>query len=75
MIDYGENGKITEIESDDVDSTVEAILEYVESRFEILGEKNQQANVNALAAEFWEWGAAEIGDEIKFLALPRLKNQ
>jgi hypothetical protein len=75
MLNYGDDGQIQEVECDEVQKNIDAILEYVESRFEHLDKKNRQDDIMALAQEFWEWGSAGDGDEIGYLFLPRLKNQ
>jgi hypothetical protein len=72
MLNYGDDGQIQEIDCDDVEKTIDSILEYVESRFESLEAENRQSDMAALAEEFCEWGAAENGDEIGYLFLPRL---
>lgn len=75
FIDYGDHGKVTSIEEDSVETVIDEILEYVESRFEALETEDRQADIMALASEFWEWGAAETGDDIGYLFMPRLKDE
>ena len=72
MLNYGDDGQIHEIECDDVENTINNILEYVENRFESLELQNRQGDIAALVQEFCEWGVAENGDEIGYLFLPRL---
>lgn len=72
MLNYGDDGQIQEVECDDVQETIDTILEYVESRFEHLNAQDRQADIAALAQEFWEWGSADEGDEIGYMFLPHL---
>jgi len=72
MLNYGDDGRIQEVESDDVQDTIDTILDYVESRFEMMEMQDRQQDMMALAQEFWEWGSADDGDEIGYLFLPRL---
>jgi hypothetical protein len=73
MLNYGDDGQIQEVDCDDVQDTIDTILEYVENRFEYLDKKgNRDADIFALCQEFHEWGTAEDGDEIGYLFLPRL---
>ncbi len=72
MIDYGDNGRMNVVETQEVVTTVENILEYVESRFEHLETQKRHEDIKALASEFWEWGAAENTEEYHYICLPRL---
>jgi len=72
MLNYGDDGQIQEVESDQVQETIDSILEYVESRFDALDKEDRQEDIMALAQEFWEWGSADDGDEIGYMFLPRL---
>ena len=72
MLNYGDDGQIREVESDEVQETIDSILEYVESRFDALDKEDRQEDIMALAQEFWEWGSADDGDEIGYMFLPRL---
>jgi hypothetical protein len=74
MIDYGNNGQINEVDCDTVQEDIDEILEYVESRFDILDAQNRQEDIMALCQEFYEWGSAGEGDDIGYLYLPRLAN-
>ena len=69
--DYGDDGVVPMIESDDVETTVENILEYVEERFDILDKiGGRDADIMALCQEFMEWGTAEQGDEVSYYTCP-----
>jgi hypothetical protein len=68
--DYGDDGVVPVIESNDVEPLVESILEYVEARFEILDKQNRDADIMALYQEFHEWGTAGEGDELSFYVCP-----
>ena len=73
MLNYGDNGEIEEITSDEVEENIDNILEFVENRLEILKkEKFREGDMEALINEFWEWGLAKQGDDIGYLYLPRL---
>jgi len=72
MLNYGDDGQIREVESDEVQETIDSILEYVESRFDALDKEDRQEDIMSLAQEFWEWGSADDGDEIGYMFLPRL---
>jgi len=73
-IDYGDDGVIPMIESDDVETVVENILEYVENRFDVLDkEGSRDADIMALCQEFYEWGSAEQGDEISYYVCPKFQ--
>lgn len=72
MLNYGDDGQIQEVESDEVQETIDSILEYVETRFDALDKEDRQEDIMALAQEFWEWGSADDGDEIGYMFLPRL---
>lgn len=70
-IDYGDDGVIPMIESDQVESVVENILEYVEARFEILDlMEDRDGDIIALVEEFHEWGTAKQGDEVSYFTCP-----
>lgn len=69
--DYGDDGVVPMIESDDVETIVEDILEYVEARFEILDKMGgRDGDIMALCQEFMEWGSAEQGDDISYYVCP-----
>jgi hypothetical protein len=71
IIDYGDDGVVPMIESDDVENVVETILEYVENRFELLDkEGGRDRDIFALCEEFHEWGTAEEGDEVSYFTCP-----
>ena len=71
IIDYGDDGVVPQIESDEVETVVENILEYIENRFEILDkEGGRDADIFALVQEFHEWGTAEQGDEVSYFTCP-----
>jgi hypothetical protein len=71
ITDYGEDGVVPMIESEDVETVVEGILEYVETRFELLNkEGGRDADIFALVQEFNEWGTAEQGDDISYYTCP-----
>lgn len=69
--DYGDDGVVPMIESDEVETVVENILEYVEARFELLSnEGGRDHDIIALVEEFHEWGTAEQGDDISYFTCP-----
>lgn len=69
--DYGDDGVVPMIESDEVETVVESILEYVEARFDILNkEGGRDADIFALVEEFREWGTADQGDDISYYTCP-----
>lgn len=69
--DYGDDGVVPMIESDDVETVVEDILEYVEARFDILDKMgDRDGDIMALCQEFMEWGSAEQGDEVSYYTCP-----
>lgn len=69
--DYGDDGVVPMIESDDVEDVVESILEYVENRFEILSkEGGRDGDIFALVEEFHEWGTANQGDDVSYYTCP-----
>jgi len=70
IIDYGDDGVIPMIDSEDVGNVVDSILEYVEARFEILDKQDRHADIFALCQEFHEWGTAEDGDELSYFVCP-----
>ena len=71
IIDYGDDGVVPQIESEEVETIVEDILEYVENRFELLDkEGGRDADIFALVQEFHEWGTAEQGDELSYFTCP-----
>jgi hypothetical protein len=70
MLDYGNDGHINEVECDEVQDVIDGILEYVESRFDVLDAEDRQRDILALCEEFKEWGTADEGDEIGYLFLP-----
>ena len=72
--DYGDDGVVPMIESDEVEGVVESILEYVENRFDILDkEGGRDADIFALCQEFYEWGTAEQGDELSYNVCPNFE--
>ena len=73
IIDYGDDGVIPMIESDDVERVVESIIEYVEARFEILDKQDRHADIMALCQEFHEWGTADAGDEVSYFTCPNFQ--
>jgi len=71
IIDYGDDGVVPMIESDDVETVVEDILKYVETRFDFLDKKgNRDGDIMALCQEFMEWGSAEAGDDVSYYVCP-----
>jgi hypothetical protein len=71
IIDYGDDGVVPQIESDEVETVVENILEYIENRFELLDkEGGRDRDIFALCEEFHEWGTAEEGDEVSYFTCP-----
>lgn len=70
VTDYGDDGVVPMINSETVQSTVDNILTYVESRFEILEAQEHLGDILALVQEFREWGDAEAGDEISYYTCP-----
>lgn len=70
IIDYGDDGVVPMIDSEDVGDVVDSILEYVEARFEILDKQDRHADIFALCQEFHEWGTAEDGDELSYFVCP-----
>lgn len=69
--DYGDDGVVPMIESDEVEAVVESILEYVEARFDTLHkEGGRDADIFALVEEFHEWGTADQGDDISYYTCP-----
>lgn len=75
FIDYGEDGTVNTINEPEVEDTIDSILEYVETRFDILDAEDRQADILALAQEFWEWGSAEEGDDLGYLFLNYMGNE
>lgn len=71
IIDYGDDGVIPMIYSEDVEKVIENILDYVENRFEVLDkEGGRDGDIFALCQEFYEWGVAEQGDELSYNVCP-----
>ena len=68
--DYGDDGVVPMIESQDVQTTVDHIIQYVEARFDILEAQDRLGDILALVEEFREWGDAEEGDEIGYYICP-----
>jgi hypothetical protein len=69
--DYGDDGVVPLIESEDVGEVVENILEYIEARFDILSkEGGRDGDIMALCQEFYEWGTADQGDELSYYTCP-----
>jgi hypothetical protein len=73
IIDYGDDGVIPMIDSENVNDVVNDILKYVEARLEILNKQNRRADIFALCQEFLEWGIAEDGDELFYFICPTFK--
>jgi hypothetical protein len=72
MLDYGNDGQIKEVESDDVQEVIDDILELFENRMKQLEVEDRYRDILAICQEFHEWGVAEDGDEIGYLFMPRL---
>lgn len=71
FIDYDDDGVVPMVESEEVETVIENILEYVEARFEILDKMgNRDADIFALCEEFHEWGTAEQGDDLSYFVVP-----
>ena len=70
IIDYGDDGVIPMIDSEEVGVVIENILDYVEARFEILDKQDRHSDILALCEEFHEWGTAEQGDELSYFTCP-----
>lgn len=68
--DYGDDGVVPMIESEDVGPTIESIIDYVEKRFEVLDAENRHGDLLALCQEFHEWGTADEGDELSYYVCP-----
>lgn len=69
--DYGDDGVVPMIESEEVGEVVENILEYIEARFDTLSkEGNRDDDIIALCQEFYEWGTADQGDELSYYTCP-----
>lgn len=69
--DYGDDGVVPMIESDEVETVVENILEYIEARFTVLDlEGGRDRDILALVQEFHEWGTADQGDDISYYTCP-----
>jgi hypothetical protein len=71
--DYGDDGVVPVVRSQNVESVVDNILEYVQSRFEILELKDRREDILALCQEFDEWGTAGPGDDIEYYTCPTFK--
>ena len=71
IIDYGDDGVVPMINSEDVNVVVENILEYVENRFDVLDKQGgREGDIMALCQEFYEWGSADVGDELSYFTCP-----
>lgn len=71
IIDYGDDGVIPMIDSEDVEEVIENILEYIENRFEVLDkEGGRDEDIFALCQEFSEWGTAQQGDQLSYYVCP-----
>lgn len=75
FIDYGDDGSVRTINDPTVENSIDSILEYVESRFDILDSENRQEDIVALCQEFFEWGTAEEGDDLGYLFLNYLGDE
>lgn len=76
IIDYGDNGAIPMIDSDEVEPIVNGILDYVENRFDLLdAEGGRDGDILALCQEFLEWGTAKKGDELSYYVCPKFKGE
>lgn len=68
--DYGDNGVVPLVNSNEVQPIVDSILDYVDSRFEILEKEGRTQDIFALVEEFGEWGIAEEGDTLEYYTCP-----
>ena len=74
MLDYGQDGQINEVESRDVESVIDPILDTMEARMKQLEETESWRDILSICQEFHEWGAAKEGDDIGYLFMPRLSD-
>ena len=74
MLDYGQDGQINEVESRDVESVIDPILDAMEARMKQLEETESWHDILSICQEFHEWGAAKEGDDIGYLFMPRLSD-
>ena len=74
MLDYGQDGQINEVESHDVESVIDPILDAMEERMKQLEETESWRDIMSICQEFHEWGAAKEGDDIGYLFMPRLSD-
>ena len=74
MLDYGQDGQINEVESRDVESVIDPILDTMEARMKQLEETEYWRDILSICQEFHEWGAAKEGDDIGYLFMPRLSD-
>jgi len=75
IIDYGDDGVIPMIDSEDVETIIENILQYVENRFDLLDkEGGRTGDIMALCQEFYEWGSADVGDELSYYTCPSFES-
>ena len=74
MLDYGQDGQINEVESGDVESVIDPILDTMEARMKQLEETESWRDILSICQEFHEWGAAKEGDDIGYLFMPRLSD-
>lgn len=68
-VDYGDNGTVSIQNDSSCEDVIDAILDHVESRFDILDKQGKDDEILALCQEFLEWGTASTGDEIGYFAL------
>lgn len=68
-VDYGEDGTVSVKDDSSCEDVIDAILEHVEARFDILDKQGKDDEILALCQEFLEWGTANTGDEIGYFAL------
>jgi hypothetical protein len=73
IIDYGDDGVIPMINSEEVENVISDILDHVEARFEILDGQDRQADILALCEEFHEWGTAKAGDVVSYYTVPKFE--
>jgi len=74
MLDYGNDGQINEVESTSVEDVIDPILDNMEARMKQLEETESWRDIMSICQEFHEWGAAEEGDDIGYLFMPRLSD-
>ena len=74
MLDYGHDGQINEVESRDVESVIDPMFDAMEARMKQLEESESWHDILSICQEFHEWGAAQEGDDIGYLFMPRLSD-